>query len=300
MKPFKLALFVGQNYPGQLLVSSIAYQLRNKGHSVTIFVAQKEYPVYQATILGTIQYLINGILYQDIFPFLDTIGYAKQAKCLTTKQLSNDFEVYFITRKQLDDRAIIEQLATLDGGISLCFPFIFKAALIQCLSTKNNLFWNLHSACLPEYPGLGGVKWAMYDQQVHTSSTLHEIHETIDTGSILATKPQPIDYALDYYSNWLALIPNAIKMVLENIERVSLGQPLQSYPNDPSKVRRYGKRTTLEAVRLIHEQGIRFFNLKRLQQHYLEHFSERGTVHEQMLSSFLEELFGRMELQFVP
>ena len=75
-----------------------------------------------------------------------------------------------------------------DLGMSLGNGYIGEALF----SIPKYGMLNIHMECLPEYQGAQSVIWPIYNKEVSTGFTIHQIDRGIDTGDIFYRKELPI------------------------------------------------------------------------------------------------------------
>ena len=80
---------------------------------------------------------------------------------------------------------------------------LFRAGIIvrQDLLNLGIPVYNLHSARLPEYGGLGTIARALADRAYDQQATLHRVIERIDAGEVLDTEPYRLDPKSSYGAN---------------------------------------------------------------------------------------------------
>lgn len=86
-------------------------------------------------------------------------------------------------------RALLEA-ADADLGISVGNGYIAK----RVFSVPRFGMINFHGERLPEYQNAQSVIWPIYNMEVTTGLTIHEIDEKIDTGRILYKEEYPIEF----------------------------------------------------------------------------------------------------------
>jgi methionyl-tRNA formyltransferase len=80
---------------------------------------------------------------------------------------------------------------------------LFRAGIIvrRDLLDLGIPIYNVHSARLPEYGGLGTISRALADGAYEQQATLHRVNEKIDAGEVLDTEPYRLDPELSYGAN---------------------------------------------------------------------------------------------------
>jgi methionyl-tRNA formyltransferase len=80
---------------------------------------------------------------------------------------------------------------------------LFRAGIIirRDLLNLGIPIYNVHSARLPEYGGLGTISRALTDGAYDQQATLHRVNEKIDAGEVLDTEPYRLDPELSYSAN---------------------------------------------------------------------------------------------------
>lgn len=107
-----------------------------------------------------------------------------QDNSITVGQLAADNNIPIYT--SLND---LETLPEVDFLVSVQYHEILKAKHIQKAS---KLAINLHMAPLPEYRGCNQFSFAIVDQAKTFGTTIHQLEEGIDSGSIIAETRFPI------------------------------------------------------------------------------------------------------------
>jgi methionyl-tRNA formyltransferase len=126
-----------------------------------------------------------------------------------------------------------EGLATLAAGepdlvLSLRYGGILREAAIAIPRLG---VLNLHSGLLPDYRGVMATFRAMLDGAGTIGTTLHYIRDAgIDTGDIVATTAQPVDYDASYLANVLALYPAGCARMLAAVASLAAGEALPTRP----------------------------------------------------------------------
>lgn len=88
---------------------------------------------------------------------------------------------------------------------------------------------NLHSGRLPEYRGVMATFWAMLNHERNMGCTLHYITDgTIDTGPVISSSQQTIDYKKDYLSNVIGLYPDGCELIINALSQIEAGKSLES------------------------------------------------------------------------
>lgn len=80
---------------------------------------------------------------------------------------------------------------------------LFRAGIIirKNLIDTGIPIWNLHSAKLPEYGGIGTIWRALRDGAVDQCATLHIVTEKVDSGKVLDTEPYRLNPKASYAAN---------------------------------------------------------------------------------------------------
>ena len=103
------------------------------------------------------------------------------------------------------------------------------------VTKKENLtIVNCHEGLLPEYGGLNGPSWAIYNQEKHSGLTWHYVNEGLDTGTILHKVKIPItehmtSRELDY-KGWDAM-NDTFDLVFKKVLNSEKGESQTSRPN---------------------------------------------------------------------
>ena len=87
------------------------------------------------------------------------------------------------------DKAI-ELIKQFDLGISNTYGKLIKKPIIDAL---NGRIFNVHTAPLPEYKGMFGYNWGIYNREEEWAVTAHYVNEMFDEGAIIKVKKFPID-----------------------------------------------------------------------------------------------------------
>ena len=112
--------------------------------------------------------------------------------------------------------------------ISLRFGLIIRDAVIAI--PKYGVI-NLHSGLLPDYRGVMATFRAMLDGESEIGSTLHFIQDAgVDTGDIISLLPIPVVTDKSYLFNVLSLYAGGCDQILEAVETIAAGQPLDARP----------------------------------------------------------------------
>jgi methionyl-tRNA formyltransferase len=79
--------------------------------------------------------------------------------------------------------------------------------------------YNLHSARLPEYGGLGTIFRALTDGAYDQQATLHRVNEKIDAGEVLDTEPYRLDPKLSYGANEAIAYAAGMKLLDRTLQK---------------------------------------------------------------------------------
>lgn len=302
MTPRNLLLFYGNNLSTQILASRLSSKLSEMGHRVFFIHSQRSTKAaYSEENLWPEIYYPVILLEKAIFPFLDSQPLIQDAKAWSPDHLAQKFGTTSLsaTQMQLNTPETLDFIRAnnIQGGISVRFPFLFKQPILSYFSEQGSekrprFFWNLHSGILPDYAGYAPFRWVMYNEEPLASFTLHELSAAIDSGPIIDLRPQAIDYSLDMISAFLNLIPSAVTMTTEAVEKVMNGKNLPTIPNNTSGSGKYYPRLTPQDRDRMSAKGLQFVDLERLKETYLHHFSIPGTTHHSAFRILLDKLFA--------
>lgn len=147
--------------------------------------------------------------------------------------------------------------------ISIRFGVILKEAAIAV--PKLGVI-NLHSGLLPQYRGVMATFWAMLHGESAIGTTLHYIADpTIDTGAIIGTTHQPVDYNRSYLWNVLQLYPQGTQLIASTVAALAEGDtPTSKPPNGTGNYFSFPDKAHLD---LFCRRNLKLVDL----QDYLEH-----------------------------
>ena len=302
MNSRNLVLFYGNNLSTQILTSRLSARLTELGHRVFfIHSTRSQKAAYSKESAWPEVYYSVILLEKFIFPFLDSQPFLPDAAAGSPDQLAERYgtSLLRVSKSEVNTSQTLEFLTSHDihGGISVRFPFIFSEPILSYFQGSSSsglprFLWNLHSAILPRYAGYAPFRWVMFNEEPTASFTLHKLEKSIDSGDILAIRPQVIDYSLDLISAFLELIPSAVDMTVESVQKLVDGEELDLVPASPTESRQYYPRLTPEDRHRMVEKGLKFVDLPRLKTTYLENFSKPGTTHYKEFERLLNEVLG--------
>lgn len=98
---------------------------------------------------------------------------------------------------------------------------LFRAGIIvkRDLLNLGIPIYNVHSARLPEYGGLGTISRALADGAYDQQATLHRVNEKIDAGEVLDTEPYRLDPDLSYGANEAIAYGAGMKLLDRTLQR---------------------------------------------------------------------------------
>ena len=116
--------------------------------------------------------------------------------------------------------------------ISVRFGLIIRDPIIAL--PKHGII-NLHSGVLPDYRGVMATFRAMQHGDAEIGSTLHFIQDGgIDNGDIISIVAIPLDQQKSYLLNVINLYAGACQQILSAVNRLTLGQRLDTRPQQGS------------------------------------------------------------------
>jgi methionyl-tRNA formyltransferase len=130
-----------------------------------------------------------------------------------------------------------------DWLFSIVSPIIFRNDILQI--PKDGAL-NLHPGRLPDYAGQHAHQWAIRNGENHFGVSLHWIEAKVDAGPIVASVNftiAPNDTGLSLYMKCLA---HGVPLVIEALQKINSGQPLDKIPQDLSKRREYLHKESLD------------------------------------------------------
>ncbi|MGV7224194.1 MAG: formyltransferase family protein [Nitrospinales bacterium] len=149
--------------------------------------------------------------------------YADGAETEDISTLCEKFNVPFYESDYINcdkTRALFNE-SDADLGLSLGNGYIPKSVF----SIPRNGMINIHGEILPDYQNAQSVIWPIYNGEVYTGLTIHQIDNKIDTGLILYQERYPIKFHRDLEETVRQTIqitsqkaPEAISYVCENYE----------------------------------------------------------------------------------
>ena len=123
-----------------------------------------------------------------------------------------------------DETYDIFQQAQADLGLSLGNSYIAR----RIFSAPSLGMVNLHKERLPAYQNAQSIIWPIYNLEITTGLTLHQIDDHIDTGKILFQREIPIAFrpslretVEDTGRISSSLVPEAVRYVCENYDELS-------------------------------------------------------------------------------
>jgi len=126
--------------------------------------------------------------YKPSVLFFGRKGDAKSIECLNhLKDLEFDVSVIWSSNKT---EKLPDDLGKIEVDYILCYRsyFILPKFLIE---SPKFYSINFHGGS-PEYPGIGGINFALYNNNKNFGVTVHLMDEKVDSGKILSTKNFPI------------------------------------------------------------------------------------------------------------
>ncbi len=149
----------------------------------------------------------------------------------------------------LHKKKIPFSLQNIDWIISFLFWKKIRKPLIQ-LPRQGCL--NFHPAPLPEFRGLGGYNFAIYEKLKFWGAAAHYVNENFDEGDMVKSKKFPIDLKIETaYSLEQKTQKILLDLFCEVASLILKGKPL---PRMPQGLGRYINRKTMEALRVITEK----------------------------------------------
>lgn len=295
-----ILLFVGRDITSQVLTTNILKGLVEKKHKVSLVFANRNVNGKNTNIVTDESFLLIDMLHDVIFDCLDAeIGYVEKSFCWTRKQLEKGHSYIYCSKDDINSEKLMDFIALqqVDAAIACRFPFILDAQVIaQVKSRGTGVFWNLHSAPLPDYAGYSPLRWLMDEGEDMAGFTLHEIEEKVDSGKIITRNLQPVDYALDFSANLRRMLPQTIADTLAALDAMISGEKMETVEIPKGKNYKFYPQPTKEVARRMYESGITDIDVDRLKAYYLDVFSRCGTPHHEVLKCRIEEaLHARVE-----
>lgn len=113
-----------------------------------------------------------------------------------------------------------------DLMISIRFGQIFRRSDLIALPRFGII--NLHSGILPNYRGILASFWAILAGEKKLGMTLHYIVDSgIDTGPIIDSFRQEIDWGLSLSENISRLYPRGCEMILRTVKKIFAGEEIE-------------------------------------------------------------------------
>lgn len=115
-----------------------------------------------------------------------------------------------------------EDLRRILAELNVKTVYLFRAGLILSPKTLKEKvkFLNVHCAKLPEYGGIGVLNRALEDRHFAQEATLHEVVASIDSGTVLATRPYALNPTLSYGQNEDVAYRAGIALLCEKLEQL--------------------------------------------------------------------------------
>ncbi len=178
--------------------------------------------------LELLRFFEQSLFNELLFPALSTA--AARGELLGFADLGERWQVPIEPLNGVNSDAARRTLA--DGAPDLFVSIRYGGILREAVIALPRLgVINLHSGLLPQYRGVMATFRAMLAGDEEIGTTLHTITDAgIDTGGIIGTRRQPVDYQHSYLWNVLKLYPAGVEMLLSAIESLASGEPLTVAP----------------------------------------------------------------------
>ena len=138
------------------------------------------------------------------------------------KEVAIEKKIPVLTPENLKDKNFISQLSTLNPQLAVVAAY-GKILPKEILDIFPYGCVNLHFSILPKYRGAAPIQWAIIKGEKETGVTGFFMDEGLDTGKIIFQKKIEIAQNEDSISMQKKLIPVAIDVLSETLEKIKKG-----------------------------------------------------------------------------
>jgi folate-dependent phosphoribosylglycinamide formyltransferase PurN len=293
--PKKIALYLGHDLVGLLMLNKIVPEMKRLGLEPVIFNTgthnNKKFKHPSPFVVSAFNVrALEGV----IMPFLEKTGMAAAGPNLTYKQLAKKYDVQYREIEDVNDPMAAQEIAAdtdFIGAVSVRLLQVFGSRMIETFSRKG-FMWNLHSGLLPDYKGLLTPYRAIENNASKYGLTLHEMATGIDEGGIIAMRELPLDRDRPVLDLYLDTVDVAGQMMADSLARVAKGNiPAGARQSPPGS---YYSNPTAGEFRSYVEKGIFYIDPERTLQRIVDSFTWAGTAQNKALK---ENMHGFLEGQ---
>lgn len=231
----RLQIYTNRDLPSNLMLNLVVPTLRQRGHDLQIFVSDKVGKTNAPPPpdpLRQLKFFEQALPNQIIFPSLEKAE--RQAATgdyfLTFNELSKNFDVPLESLNDVQSPEVLEKITALqpDLVLSVRFGKIFKDSFLKIPRLG---VINLHSGLLPNYRGVLATFRALQNSDTTLFTTLHRIENAgIDTGRIIGYGQVEVQRERSLLWHILQLYPASAPLVLQTIEKILAGEPIETQP----------------------------------------------------------------------
>lgn len=246
--PQKVALFVCYDLSGLLTLNGLVPQMKKMGLEPVIFnTTDHRNRKFKVPTPAAVSFFNAGLLRDNVIPFLEGQS-LMDAPNYTFRQLAQIHDLEYHEIEDVNSPELAAQIINdpdMIGGISERFLQIFGREIINVFREKG-FIWNLHGGLLPDYKGLLTTYQAIANGEKEYGVTLHDMTREIDAGGMIAHASLPLDISKPVLDLYLDLVPDSIKLIMENLAHFQENGFVPSIAQPPSNDDYYTNPTTQE------------------------------------------------------
>jgi methionyl-tRNA formyltransferase len=251
----QLILCVKRDLHGAIFLNQLVPQL--SGHSIHVLLSNKVRAAeLDIPALAEIAYLERTLPIEHLIPLAEESG--RVAEWLGFDALAKRHGYTCEIVDDINAPDLIKELSEFapDLIISARFSHIFKA---DAIALPRHGIINIHPGQLPQYAGLFAPMRSIAEGRGALSFSMHFIDTGIDTGPMIATGSIPYGAQDDLLDKIAALYPMAIPALLDAINTLAAGRPLQTQVQDRQR-RRYRSMPDAAEINAFLSAGNRFWH----------------------------------------
>ena len=128
---------------------------------------------------------------------------------------------------------------------------------------------------------------SMDDGQSEAGYSLHVIDEEWDAGPVIDVRPQPLDLSQAMLTNYCAIAPSGVPIIIENLKKLRSGEPIEAIPQS-DEGKGYHTFPTKSEMKAFKKKGLALVDMQYMRSMFAENFSRPNTTHHQQLSKAVD------------
>jgi methionyl-tRNA formyltransferase len=195
-----------------------------------IFMGTPEFAVPSLDILVENKFNVVAVITAPDKP----AGRGLTLKASAVKEAALRHSIPVLQPTSLKDPAFLEELTSYNANLQVVVAFRMLPEAIWSYPEFGT--FNLHASLLPNYRGAAPINWAIINGEKETGCTTFFLKHEIDTGNIIYTEKEPIEYDDTIEALYGRLMNKGSLLVLKTVQSIASGE-VKTFPQNEAEAK---------------------------------------------------------------